>query len=72
VEIVYEFEPPIGVPPHGTAEVNGGLEFCTVIVKDKTGACVAFGRYQRTETKSGKFRLISGAAYAPPKDPEHT
>ena len=68
MEIVYEFEPPIGIPPHGTAEVNGELQFCTVVVKDKTGARVAFGRYQRMETNSGKFRLISGTAFPLPKE----
>jgi len=68
MQVTYEFDPPVAIPPHGTAEINGGLEFCTVTVKDSSGSCLAFGRYQRVRSSPNKYKLISGTAYTPPKE----
>lgn len=66
-ERTYEFDPPLHVPPHGTLEVRGGLEFCTVTIRDGEDRTLALGRYQ-LDSKSKKYKLISGTAYELPKE----
>lgn len=68
--VTYKFDPPILLPPGGDAHITGGLEFCTVTVRDHWGRQVAFGRYQRTgDLREYKYKLISGTTYTPPTSP---
>ena len=69
VIFIVDFDPPLLIPPLGSASLTGSAdgEFVSVRVFDRDEQCLANGKYMRVDPSGNRYKLISGNAWKPEK-----